>query len=836
MEKKEAIGLPLTEKNEKGTDIKEQFNDLATAEDYLLWKKSVPKEVRDIIEGAITGAPAKKPQTGLKLVDQYLATIIDLTKGGQTEEAEKLDERVREMIQATTKTRTKESTIDTFEYLPNPAVSWEERRKIYETQLAAVLEYLAEESLTDEREARCREDGETGEQKLSAPDDNDIPPDSEDAVSSMEHGVEKSGEKGKAYFSVSPFYGGYYKQHIYDRFDARVGRWRKHKENKFTETEREDIDILGKRVLFGRIRAGKPLAIPLPYGWSIEKESLKINAPEGSFGLKKNQYNIRYLAVRGEGVFDYEMTIGRKSVPDEGKLTEDSEAGSSLPEELDQKIKELEKSSLQFMARARSLVRFIRDHLEYSNDPDSYKKYISDTEKYFTALWQERKADCYVSNTLAVKALLEAGFKARFVGGFYCKEKNDDGSAGLGASNGHAWLEVWDEIGRKWTRLDATPKGDPNMDEEKQEQDLSEDQEGDYGQQDDEIMSEEEIEKKIKELRARQQGAQKSEKSLADLRFAEFAGLAGCSEQEAQRFHDDLERVRKIKNEQGTSISELLREEWRRIVEENIIDVSTYKGPVRMREGRVLGDPVGAFLDIKAGETNPIGFEKKFIVPQIKRTFGGINIYFSFDLSGSMAEADFVSGLAKAEVQADCALLFADSLMQAAIVSERESSGGDNILPIKIMVTLASGTAIPVLPLTDKWGPKEQWAFYSGLRQIATGGTPTAETLGMIENSYLTEKEKLKKRSTPADNYPLEYVVEMTDGAPNNVNATIAMHKKLIEQGVVVRSIIIGGAPIDETGMYDKDGNPLKSFSQIPSILAKDIVGQFQKLRPEKIE
>ena len=255
-----------------------------------------------------------------------------------------------------------------------------------------------------------------------------------------------------------------------------------------------------------------------------------------------------------------------------------------------------------------------------------------------------------------------------------------------------------------------------------------------------------------------------------------------------------------------------------------------------MREGRVLGDPVGAFLDIKAGETNPIGFEKKFIVPQIKRTFGGINIYFSFDLSGSMAEADFVSGLAKAEVQADCALLFADSLMQAAIVSERESSGGDNILPIKIMVTLASGTAIPVLPLTDKWGPKEQWAFYSGLRQIATGGTPTAETLGMIENSYLTEKEKLKKRSTPADNYPLEYVVEMTDGAPNNVNATIAMHKKLIEQGVVVRSIIIGGAPIDETGMYDKDGNPLKSFSQIPSILAKDIVGQFQKLRPEKIE
>ena len=34
------------------------------------------------------------------------------------------------------------------------------------------------------------------------------------------------------------------------------------------------------------------------------------------------------------------------------------------------------------------------------------------------------------------------------------------------------WLEVWDDVGQHWLRLDATPKGDPTVDEEEQEKDL----------------------------------------------------------------------------------------------------------------------------------------------------------------------------------------------------------------------------------------------------------------------------------------------------------------------------------------------------------------------------
>ena len=198
---------------------------------------------------------------------------------------------------------------------------------------------------------------------------------------------------------------------------------------------------------------------------------------------------------------------------------------------------------------------------------------------------------------------------------------------------------------------------------------------------------------------------QKKDRPDYDLMEQSFAELAECSPEQAKEFLKALERVRKIEDENGVSISDLMKEEWRKIIEERKIESLDYRGPVRMDEGSRLEDPVSAKIDIRSKELNPTGFERDEIVEKTENDFGGLDIYFSFDLSGSMSQPDGASGRIKADVQRDVGLLFADSLMQLSYMTRQHGEESD-LLPIKIMVTLASDTGDVKLHLTDKWGRK----------------------------------------------------------------------------------------------------------------------------------
>jgi hypothetical protein len=287
--------------------------------------------------------------------------------------------------------------------------------------------------------------------------------------------------------------------------------------------------------------------------------------------------------------------------------------------------------------------------------------------------------------------------------------------------------------------------------------------------------------------------------------------------------------VREIKNEQGESISEMMIKEWQKIVEERKTEKSEYHGPVRMNEGERLDDPVSAVIDLKAREFDPTGFEKEYRVEKREFDFGGLELFFSFDLSGSMAEPDSVSGRAKADVQRDAALLFIDSLMQCAFLHRRDAAETD-LLPLKLMATVASSIGKVKLPLTDRWGPKEQWMFYYALKQLATGGTPTHQTLELIKTALLQEREMLKKKRILDEKMPLEYVIEISDGKPDDLAETTALHDELIEKGAVIRGYLVGGMEIDRP-----EYTSLASFSDLPETMSTDIISQFKKLRPRRV-
>lgn len=813
-----------------------EFKDLAEAEQYLDWKKSVPQEVRRLVESIILEKETEPSQIGLPLSNQFLDALNKSLRDRKFSDQPGADPKINNLLEPLEKVKTKGGYLNVFETLANTSSSWNLKKKIYETQLKPALDWLIEkdlEKITEEsRRAMEREEKSNGERKEQfeeKQEDNDLPPDQDEAISSMESGKKekKEGESAKAIFSVYPFFGGYASDKEFDRLGEDF-RWRKSEKEELFESEIEQYDLTQARIMSGKVRGGQFLALPIYDNWTVDSSSVRTNAPEEAAEILLDRRGKYYLKINAEGNFSYTVRIAPRSYRRREQKSGEIDIKGDLPEDLIEEIKKLKDSRLPKMKLKRETVKLIRNHLTYSNSREAWDFYTDNADQeFFKRVWQRKEADCFVANTLAAKALAEIDPDIVLVGGYYIKEKDENGNAIMHRDNGHGWIKTWDDMSDKYVRLDATPKGDPNVDEEQQEKDLE--GEGDYGEMDDELMSEEKLKEKIKEMKGEKARKEYKRSIPADLEESRFAELAECSPAQAKEFLRALDRVREIKNERGIPISELLKLEWKKIVTERKIETINYRGPVRMDEGDNLEDPVSARIDILSKEFNPTGFEKLEHIEKIETKFGGIDIYFSFDLSGSMRESDGASGRSKADVQRDVALLFADSLMQCAYVSRQQGENSD-LLPIKIMVTLASDNGDVKLNLTDKWGPKEQWVFYSALNQLAKGGTPTHKTLQKIEIDFDKEIADLKKRKIPKEKLPLHYAVEISDGAPDDFAETEKMHKKLKDKGMAVRSYCVGGSSASEDA-----SEPIESFSQLPEILSKDIIEKFTLLNPRRI-
>lgn len=818
-----------------------EFKDSDSAEEYLEWKGAVPIEFRRLVEGNLKNAElAALSQTGLPLTDQFLNKFAEAVKAKDIPDTADVDNKVANLLKPMTRVETKGGYLNVFEALANPDVSWNLKRKIYDTQVKTALEWLANRDLAEltrkaqeeqkpvEPSGESTEPGEQGQPGKG--EDSDVPSPDEKVAPGGDMGERKEGEPAKALFSVNPFYGGYYKQLRFNKLDPNTLEWQK-PENAFNEPITETLDALSSRVIFGKVHGRAPLSIPLPYDWTIDSESLTTDAPEGSAEILRNQDGLWYLKIDADDIFKYQVRASRKQRLGEDTEPNQAEIEGSLPPDLKNELDELKKKRFPKLKLKREAVKLIRNHLKYVTSDELNQYYKQNPQDVFQRIWQRKESNCYWANLLGARALAEVDNNWGYISGYSVREKDDQGNAILHSGNGHAWLEIWDEASQRAIRLDATPAGDPNVDQEQQEKELEgETGEGDYGDNE-ELASDSDVQKQIKDLKKKEGGgSKKKEKPGYNLMEQSFAELAECTPGQAEEFLKALERVRQIKDQNGEPITDLMKEEWRKIIEERKIESLDYRGPVRMDEGSRLEDPVSARIDIRSKELNPTGFERDELAEKTENDFGGLDIYFSFDLSGSMGQPDGASGRIKADVQRDVGFLFADSLMQLSYMTRQHGEQSD-LLPIKIMVTLASDTGDVKLHLTDRWGPKEQWTFYSALTQLARGGTPTHKTLEKIEIDFDKEMAELKKKNIPQAKLPIQYTAEISDGAPDDFSETESMHQKLKVKGMAIRSYTIGG----QSASADA-AKPLETFSQLPQILARDIIEQFRKLRPRKIK
>lgn len=823
-----------------------KFETAVDAAAYLNWKRTVPTPIRSIVERAHKQLDPEYKTTGLELTDAFLYGFAESIVARHATFHESAPKIVKNLLTPLERIDLgNKDFLNVFERLADPHTSWQLKQNLYERQVQPALEWLVRKDTENVRkrleEQERRQDikeeksSDNKNQKNESEDDEDefkTPPTSDHVMSSMEAGMENSpeGERARAQFTVSPYRGGRYKQRVFHTYDVATSKWLPH-EKTFSEIKPVQFETTSARMISGKITGNARLALPYQENWTFDPTSIHTSAPKESIKLSQDENGIWYLEIREPGVHTYTIQTGQAVREISQDTPANLEMSGELPSDVTKKIKELQASGQPQLKQARELVKYIRTALKYSNSKEAWAAYTAKPSAFFTALWKRKEADCYVSNTLACRALQELGVTVQFVGGFFVKEKNKRGDAVLHGSNGHAWLEVWDWQSAKLITLDATPKGDPTMNEEQQEKELADDGGEGEKESEDELMSEKEAEDQQEELQEKEDERNPRERKAPKDREAEvFAGLADCSSEQAREFFEALQRVRAIKDTDGTPISEKLLNEWRKLIEARIIESRDYRGPVRMSEGDRLDDPVSAVIDIRSGERDPGGFERDVRVEQRETTFGGISLFFSFDLSGSMSEEDAASGRSKAAVQRDTALLFIDSIMQCAYIANQSEQEMSEALPIKIMATLASDTGSIALPLTDKWGPKEQWAIYSALTRTARGGTPTHQTLDLIEAAFIEEKLRISNKNIPDHERPLNYAMVITDGAPNDAQAAERSRKRLVQSGMVTRTYAIGGRSTSPDA-----APPLASFSELPPQLARDILEEFKKLRPDRV-
>jgi hypothetical protein len=790
-----------------------ELKSLDEAKAYHEWKQTVPLHLRQIVEGAILGKepPALKDCT--PLFGQFISSVQKLISDPNIDTASLvIDTRVKNQLLKLKKVSLDEQNfVDVFEILRNPEIGFQQKLSWYKAQIEPRLKWLQVQDFA----------------KIEPSETTIIPEDSQDELTpSMDELEESKEELKEGFYEVAPFYGGYYKGHNYEIWDHINLKWKKD-QRELSETGNAPEFVEGTvRNMRGKFRAGKFQPVDLPYGFGIDPQSFKLSEGANAKIFRDND-GILYCKSEHEKISETEIEfkIGKLKSPEAGAdiAKEYQILSSNLPQEVMQKINDAKGSNLPAVSKARILCRYVKNGLEYSNDSSCNNLYRSQADQYFNKIWQNKKADCDVSNTFAAEVLRQSGIKVRMIAGHYVKSASKSGSAILHGGTGHAWLEVFDD--EKWIRMDATPKGDPVLDEEEQEKDLTDTNEGDYGEREAEIMSDEELQKLIEEL-------DKTEKeAITESPEIKFAKEAGCTPQEARMVLQKIANLRQLKDLKGRNLLKESKNVWRDVIKKNLKERIVYTGPVRMHEGEDLTDVVDARIDIKSGEKNPSGYEKRTKRVEMQKYFGGFEVYIAADLSGSMDEIDPQSGQKKSEAQRDCVFLFADSIMSNALEARRNQSKLKSPMPVKICVTVFGAKTEVVLPLTGEWGPAEQIRLYKALDQIVRGGTPDDEALKMINEQILHSKnqEEIGKKGKKQVGGMHRFAAVFADGGSNNASAVRNIVQNMRDDGIVVYGFGVTASGSAMEVVYAPDGSTVEDSSKLAEVGLKMLVKTVKK-------
>ena len=617
---------------------------------------------------------------------------------------------------------------------------------------------------------------------------------------------------------VEPFYGGYYRGRVY-HYDPSALQIVEHPSAKHTFSVAAEERENKKRYTFtGVYTPGQETILPLPYKALPLPETLN---PGADFQIMRDEQGVFSLSVTGQKTprekvnftFDFLLESAQENaLSDAPKMEHLEKMGGNFDPQTQDFLQQLEQDSfLSPKQKAGRVITYVRKKFIYPEDSaamnEMNEKYLAAGNGILSAICNHGITDCYWSNIFAGEMMKHLGIPHRIPIGFYIEKDPRFDFAAL-AGTGHAWSEVWMEDA--WIRLDATPPKqndeeseeeneemennegdyrDPDEQEPQEENEEMENNEGDYGDPDEQEPQEELSLEEIEELFAELLELQEDEPENEDEDPEVFEGVLHSKWRTVENY---IVRVNSLPVDRSSSISgkpSTLYQEWRDlfdlIYKRREIPQTQFRGPVRQSEGSELDDPVDAYIDVKTGEDDPMGYKVAH-----KKTRESVEVTefeddAILDLTGSMKQSGAYEDQKK--------MILANAYNIMGINRRLNLSYNKNKMrePLQVRSHIASfkGSSTKQLHHAREEEMNEQKLchLYDALDNTETG-------MGNLVGSLQTYRQSISPElQTKLKTGQLKKVLTIiSDGEIHNQSEVVTLVGELRQMGIIVQGIGFG--------------------------------------------
>lgn len=695
----------------------------------------------------------------------------------------------------------------------NPSVPYEVKLNRIQTRLLGELRGRKALDRIDKKQFETRE--------ISPENIDDSPPPARDESkpSMDEQERSKEWEKTSPLWTISPAYGGYFREQCFDVWDKGKNKWKSSGYNfekiEGSETTEDNITIAAT------LKPGVRTRVPVPYNFEFSKISLP------NCRVEKDQ-NGDLVIVSGETTKQkVEITLNKLEKPRRftGEAQDVDFGDIKLSEKTIKVLKQISEEKKTPEQKARAVSRYIRSHLKYSCDSSYNRLYDEDPAGYIGSIDHYCQADCDVANTYFAALCSKLNIPVRHVVGHMVKGKDSKGSARITGGTGHAWSEIFDQD-KGWIRVDATPPGDPQVEEEAQEQ--AEGSVGDYGEEeaigptDEELF---ELEKKLEEH---------TEKLSYTEKERELAEAAGIELKEARQIVKEIDEAEDTRLPNGKKVIDLLSQVFHLIVESRKTKQIEYTGPVRRREGgESIQSIVAHKIGIAAKDFDPASRQKPEMEEKIEEIFDGLDLYIVGDKSGSMSQS--YDGEAKWKMQRKAEYLILSSLYRFGEKLHRSEKSMAQPLNVRTMaLSFRDAKKIDIdKPLSDTFSAEDKVRLWHSLGDQGSGNGDVA-ALTEIYEQISSEIE-----IDPSKKSRLRIIIACSDGMPDSPAGVQDLAKKLGKLNSIVVGIGMTETAAQVPIIFDTEfsrGDIARDISDLPAIVAKHVIMEATKLFPDRVK
>ncbi len=682
------------------------------------------------------------------------------------------------------------------------------------------------------------------------PTDNDESKPGVDAMDRL-----KEGEKAKALWSMTPAWGGYYKDKTYSLWDEEQKTWRE-KDYEYSEVNpvellKEETSSRFNLVQKVVLHANNWTPVPIPYTHdfnSVESDveceikrdqngDLLIMPKSSDSSTVSVKINLAYVCKR--------EIIGEPQVPDF--------FSNVFSEETEEKIEELKNSNLNIVQKAKALSSYAKRRIEYLAPEDDVESerfnniYRTHENGFAGAVDIVKKADCDVSNTYFAALCSRLDIPVRHATGHSIKGQNENGASEINSGTGHAWSEVWDQENSEWVRIDATSAGDPNLEEdEENDNENKKYTPGDYGNEDNSEEKKEFSDEDIRKLKERLTNL--AEKLSYTPQEQELASGANIELKEARQIVKEIQEAENMRLPNGERILDVLTGLFNLIVRTRKNQTFIDDGPITRAQGGQRIMPkylVRHAIGVRAGERDPVTREKEMIEEQNEKNFGGFDVYFVGDGSSSMFGEANETGETRAELQRKATYLIFTALnnFEKSLELNNLTSGKrDKDLSVKTqgLIYKDSEDIVEVKEKGFDFTPVDKVKMWHEMGNT-DGAYGAGDGINQVRSEIYTElKEKGLDPENGNGDDRLRIILMTTDGelSVEEENQLYEASKDLGRLGAVTVGIGMGDGAKNIPVVFDSppysSGDYSDNVEDLPEKIAKHIVLQAIKLFPDK--